>query len=658
MPVIRDTVIQFLQQIKGFGESVRQTREPGATMPRLPLTPGAEVLATVTGKLENGMSLVRISSGTFAMDLPAGARTGDTLRMTFLNQDPRPMFSLSNRTFSAAPVTMSPVGELVRRLLRNPARDSSARSPLPVMGRLLDAPPGDTNRLAGRLRQALGESGLFYESHLEEWASGERPMARVMREPQAALSRPEARARAAAMTATDRPSAGAAVQDGEMSGVPPEEGVAEEIARPPGGGRSSDTGAKETGRTPVEMERREGAPARRDEGGRSAREAGPERREAPGGPAGETGRRVPGEGAPDTGTGMKTPTPSPEQGDRFPKEAVTGPDSPLTKRQPTDSGAGTQPAEAPAKETGRTPVEAERREGAPARRDEGGRSAREAGPERREAPSGLAGETGRSLPGERPTNPSSVREPAADVRGESGKPVMAEAETGPRPGGPDLGRTPSALVEQRDRLLKETYGRMEDNAIPEKQTPREPARGPLPGSERAPEFSRTVLPGQDRDVGAEVPRNVAAGDLARLEEHEPAELPPSRIAGQGEIADARTLPLVSRQLNMLNTGLFVWQGEAWPGQTMDWEVEDREANPETGDENGWRTTLRLDLPNLGRVTGVINLSGNELRLSLATDSPESASLMDVGLVELRERMGNAGIEVKGVAVRHEELEGT
>jgi hypothetical protein len=234
---------------------------------------------------------------------------------------------------------------------------------------------------------------------------------------------------------------------------------------------------------------------------------------------------------------------------------------------------------------------------------------------------------------------------------------MAEAETGPRPG-PDPGRTPSALVEQRERLLKETYGRMEDYAIPEKQAQREPVRGPLPGSERMPEFSRTVFPGQDRDVGAEVSRNFAAGDLARLDEPEPADLSPSRIAGQGEIADARTLPLVSRQLNMLNSGLFVWQGEAWPGQTMDWEVEDREANPETGDENGWRTTLRLDLPNLGRVAGVINLSGNELRLSLATDSRQSASLMDVGLGELRERMVNAGIEVKGVVVRHEELEGT
>ncbi len=656
MPVIRDTVIQFLQQIKGFGESVRQAREPGATMPRLPLTPGAEVLATVTGKLENGMSLVRISSSTFAMDLPAGAKTGDTLRMTFLNQDPRPMFSLSNRTFSAAPVTMSPAGELVRRLLRNPAQDSSARSPLPVMGRLLDAPPGDTTRLAGRLRQALGESGLFYESHLEEWAAGERPMARVMREPQAALSRPEARARAAAMTATDRPSSGAAVQDGEMSGVPTEDGVAEEIPRPPGGSRSSEAGQKETGRTPVATERREGAPTQRDEGGRSAREVAPERREASGGPAGEPGRRVPGDGFPDSGTGTRTPSRSAQQGEQLPKEAAPGPDSRLTKSQPTDSGSGARPADAPAKETGRTPVETERREGA-VRRDEGGRPVRDAGPERRESSGGTSGETGRSLPGERPTNPSPVREPAADVRGESGRPVMAEAETGPRPG-PDPGRTPSALVEQRERLLKETYGRMEDYAVPEKQSPREPVRGPLPGSERAPEFSRTVFPGQDRDVGAEVSRNVATGDLARVEEHEPSELPPSRIAGQGEIADARTLPLVSRQLNMLNSGLFVWQGEAWPGQTMDWEVEDREANPETGDENGWRTTLRLDLPNLGRVTGVINLSGNELLLSLATDSPESASLMDVGLGELRERMGNAGIEVKGVAVRHEELEGT
>lgn len=44
----------------------------------------------------------------------------------------------------------------------------------------------DPAQLAQRLQHAIAQSGLFYESHLAEWAEGSRSMADLMREPQAA----------------------------------------------------------------------------------------------------------------------------------------------------------------------------------------------------------------------------------------------------------------------------------------------------------------------------------------------------------------------------------------------------------------------------------------------------------------------------------------
>jgi len=48
------------------------------------------------------------------------------------------------------------------------------------------APPVAALRAA--LAQAVSESGLFYESHLAQWLSGQRPLAALMREPQARLT--------------------------------------------------------------------------------------------------------------------------------------------------------------------------------------------------------------------------------------------------------------------------------------------------------------------------------------------------------------------------------------------------------------------------------------------------------------------------------------
>ncbi|MPV71776.1 flagellar hook-length control protein FliK, partial [Burkholderia sp. BE17] len=49
------------------------------------------------------------------------------------------------------------------------------------------APP-PVAALRAALAQAVSESGLFYESHLAQWLAGQRPLAALMREPQARLT--------------------------------------------------------------------------------------------------------------------------------------------------------------------------------------------------------------------------------------------------------------------------------------------------------------------------------------------------------------------------------------------------------------------------------------------------------------------------------------
>ncbi|PHP88924.1 flagellar hook-length control protein FliK [Burkholderia sp. AU18528] len=50
------------------------------------------------------------------------------------------------------------------------------------------AAPPPVAALRAALAQAVSESGLFYESHLAQWLAGQRPLAALMREPQARLA--------------------------------------------------------------------------------------------------------------------------------------------------------------------------------------------------------------------------------------------------------------------------------------------------------------------------------------------------------------------------------------------------------------------------------------------------------------------------------------
>lgn len=82
--------------------------------------------------------------------------------------------------FSAAARTIADI------LARYPAPPSAVRPAAPLM----TAADAEAPTLANRLQASVGQSGLFYESHLQSWYRGEMSGARLAQEPQMRLSRP------------------------------------------------------------------------------------------------------------------------------------------------------------------------------------------------------------------------------------------------------------------------------------------------------------------------------------------------------------------------------------------------------------------------------------------------------------------------------------
>ncbi len=91
---------------------------------------------------------------------------------------------LGQQANAAATATVSATGRMIDQLLQS-ARQDGAPAALQGSAPLLKAAQAQAGPIATALRDALVFSGLFYESHVAQWASGKRALPELMREPQA-----------------------------------------------------------------------------------------------------------------------------------------------------------------------------------------------------------------------------------------------------------------------------------------------------------------------------------------------------------------------------------------------------------------------------------------------------------------------------------------
>lgn len=153
--------------------------------------------------------------------------------------------------------------------------------------------------------------------------------------------------------------------------------------------------------------------------------------------------------------------------------------------------------------------------------------------------------------------------------------------------------------------------------------------------------------------------------LEELKQEPQARLPATPITTDTSAGKPAVTPeaghLVQRQLDTLEQRQFMYTGQAWPGQFVQWQIQPEEGEERKGngkqDMRAWHTSLAMSLPALGGLAARLRLVGNQVQLTFDTDNPEAAALIEQYQQHLAGSMEAAGLALASMQVRHETASG-
>lgn len=150
---------------------------------------GKTMMADVLSRLNDGTFIVKIADTAVRVAIPADARVGDQIPLKLIATEPRPVFLLTQQqaeptTPGASTASLSSAARVIANVL-SAAQQQGTPTAIVAKAPLLASPQTPPAQVAAALHDAISYSGVFYESHVQQWASGERPLAALMREPQA-----------------------------------------------------------------------------------------------------------------------------------------------------------------------------------------------------------------------------------------------------------------------------------------------------------------------------------------------------------------------------------------------------------------------------------------------------------------------------------------
>ncbi len=171
------------------------------------LIAGQKVLAEIQSMLPNGTYRAMINQRSITLALPFSAKSGDSLELQVTENDGKLALAVLSRPDGAkagnesVSATLSRTGQLISNLFSGSNRAQGNGTPaVPLNGNqpIAGTPPNSAQDLLPLLKQAITQSGMFYESHQAEWVEGRLPKAALLQEPQGKLSSPAAFASASA----------------------------------------------------------------------------------------------------------------------------------------------------------------------------------------------------------------------------------------------------------------------------------------------------------------------------------------------------------------------------------------------------------------------------------------------------------------------------
>ena len=181
-------VISALQALSDSGKPLT-TATPNAPKPAANLEVGQQLQGTVQEKMSEGLFKVQVAGQTLQMRLPGNIKSGDTIKLEVISLQPKITFGM---VASTNPLSTPEKIGTAARLLSNLAERPIERPVVQQLGNKAVWPAEqqapDTRLLAAGLRETLGKSGLFYESHQAQWVRGERSINQLLDEPQNRLT--------------------------------------------------------------------------------------------------------------------------------------------------------------------------------------------------------------------------------------------------------------------------------------------------------------------------------------------------------------------------------------------------------------------------------------------------------------------------------------
>ena len=116
--------------------------------------------------------------------------------------------------------------------------------------------------------------------------------------------------------------------------------------------------------------------------------------------------------------------------------------------------------------------------------------------------------------------------------------------------------------------------------------------------------------------------------------------------------------IINLQLNTLEQQRVVWHGEAWPGQNMEWEIsqDDAEKQQEQSEEErtpSWHSVVRFNFAHLGSVSASIHLIGQQIHMQVRTDNAMAEAALRTNSNMLSDSMAAAGSTLDSLIVKRD-----
>jgi hypothetical protein len=132
----------------------------------------------------------------------------------------------------------------------------------------------------------------------------------------------------------------------------------------------------------------------------------------------------------------------------------------------------------------------------------------------------------------------------------------------------------------------------------------------------------------------------------------------ARAAANGP--DLSAAQMINQQLHTQEQNRVLWNGQAWPGQQMQWEVQrDQREGSKGGDSDAepepmWRSGVRFRLPLLGAVSAAVMLIGDQVHIQVQTDSESSAGTLRAWAGQLESAMEAAGAQLSSLTISQDD----